>query len=86
MKKTEMLACVTFTHNVYVSSTTMNNSIQEILDEVNKWISKNNITVINVETLLIPENKSLLLGPENKMIQCIRVWYRKNTPVKTLLE
>lgn len=86
MKKTEMLACVTFTHNVYVSSTTMNNSIQEILDEVNKWISKNNITVINVETLLIPENKSLLLGPENKMTQCIRVWYRKNTPVKTLLE
>lgn len=61
--------------------------ISEVLPEVNSWISDNNINVINVETLVLPNldmdegshDSSLRTSGEMTTVwfQVIRVWYRE---------
>ncbi len=53
-------------------------SFSSLVDEANEWISDTGVTVLNMETILLPErdsNKSRCLTGETYSYQFIRVWY-----------
>lgn len=56
--------------------------LQEVKQRANEWISRNDVEIINIETLFIPEvlasrgqsNEGAFLS-QGKQLQFIRIWY-----------
>ena len=56
-------------------------SIEELMEQVNHWIEKEKIDVLNIETLLTPISLEQTSGDKDfeefvRLFQVVRVWYR----------
>lgn len=60
-------------------------SLEETVAEANGWIERQQVTVLNIETVLLPEPKGNLRKPVShfssfegiQFLQSVRVWYRE---------
>jgi hypothetical protein len=59
-------------------------TLDEVVAEANSWIEESRVSVVNIETLILPwsGNNNQAIGPyfrvgeAMQMLQTVRVWYR----------